>query len=445
MATVEPFSGIRYNPQKISSLAEVVTPPYDVIAADQQAAYYARSPFNVIRVELGQDRPDDSSEANAHTRAHEYLQAWQSQGVLIRDPQPSFYLVSTRYRTAEEIVTRWGLIAQVGLEPFGAHGHILPHEQTFPAIKSERLGLMRASGMNTSPIFALFDDRAQLMDGLQKYAHDHKPLIEFEDDSGARHGMWRLADQGRNAKIKAAFEDRRLYIADGHHRYETCLAYRDEWARQDKHYSDRHPSNGTLMYISSMQDPGLKVLPTHRALPKVAAHLRQAFIQRAESHFDIQPIAMAPEYDGAAARQLCAALEAMPAETGLGLAIRGDERLYRLKLRPDAAKRVYTASLPSPLRRLNVTLLSEFVFPELLEMDSAKLDNAQSIHFRHDAADTVAEVHRGTYDMAFILKATPVEQVRVIAEAGLSMPRKTTYFAPKVITGLVMRALHPAG
>ena len=445
MATVEPFCGIRYNPQKIASLAEVIAPPYDVISADQQAAYYARSPYNVIRVELGQNRPDDNSEENAHTRAHEYLQAWQSQSVLIRDQQPSFYLVSTCYRTAEGILTRWGLIAQVGLEPFSDHGHILPHEQTFPAIKSERLGLMRASGMNTSPIFALFDDRDQVMGRLQKYAHDLKPLTEFEDDSGARHVMWRLADQGRNAEFQAAFENCRLYIADGHHRYETCLAYRDEWARQDKHYSNRHPASGTLMYISSMQDPGLQVLPTHRALPKVAAQLRQAFMQRAESHFDIQPIAMAPENDAAAARQLCAALDAIPAEIGLGVAIRGDEQLYRLKLRPDAAKRIYTASLPSPLRRLNVTLLSEYVFPELLEMDSAKLDDAQSIQFRHDAADTVAEVHRGTYDMAFILKATPVEQVREIAEAGLSMPRKTTYFAPKVITGLVMRALHPVG
>lgn len=444
MATVEPFRGIRYNPQKIESLAEVVTPPYDVIAADQQAAYYARSPFNVIRVELGQNRPDDGGEENAHTRAHEYLQAWQSQGVLIRDPQPSFYLVSTRYRTAQGPATRWGLIAQVGLEPFSAHGHILPHEQTFPAIKSERLGLMRASGMNTSPIFALFDDRDQLMTRLQKYAHGIAPLIAFDDEYGAGHGMWRLADPDRNAAIQAAFENRRLYIADGHHRYETCLAYRDEWARDNKHASDRHPANGTLMYISSMQDPGLQVLPTHRALPKVAANLRQTFIQRAEAHFDIQPIPMAPDDAATATRQLCAALDALPAESGLGVVIRGDDRIYSLRLRPDAAARINTASLPSPLRRLNVTLLSEFVLPELLEMDSAKLDDAQSVHFRHDAADTVAEVRRGTYDMAFILKATPVEQVRAIAEAGLSMPRKTTYFAPKVITGLVMRDLRPA-
>ena len=444
MATVEAFRGIRYNPQKLASLAEVVTPPYDVIAADQQAAYYARSPFNVIRVELGQKLPDDNDEKNAHTRAQEYLQAWQSQGVLIRDRQPSFYLVSTRYPTAEGQATRWGLIAQVGLEPFSDHGHILPHEQTFPAIKSERLGLMRASGMNTSPIFALFDDRDQLINRLGKYAHDLKPLIEFEDDSGARHCMWRLADQDRNADIQAAFTDRRLYIADGHHRYETCLAYRDERAQVDQNFNDRHPANGTLMYVSSMQDPGLQVLPTHRALPAVDEHLRQAFIQRAESHFDIQPIAMDPDDAATAARRLSAALDGVPAESGLGVAIRGDARLYRLKLRPDAATRIYADDLPSPLRRLNVTLLSEFVFPKLLEMDSAKLDDAHSVHFRHDAADTVAQVHRGTYDMAFILKATPVEQVRAIAEAGLSMPRKTTYFAPKVITGLVMRALHPA-
>ena len=398
----------------------------------------------MIRVELGQKLPGDNGEDNAHTRAREHLRAWQSQGVLIRDPQPAYYLVSTRYPTAEGIAERWGLIAQVGLEPFSAHGHILPHEQTFPAIKSERLGLMRASGMNTSPIFALFDDRDRLMQGLRKAAHDIEPLIAFDDENGAGHCMWRLADPDRNADLQAAFAARRLYIADGHHRYETCLAYRDEYAREDKHFNERHPANGTLMYISSMQDPGLQVLPTHRALPKVGTHLRQTFIQRAGTHFDIQPIAVDRKDPRAGARRLCAALEAMPAESGLGVVIHGDEQLYGLRLRPDAAARIYGADLPMPLRRLNVTLLSEFVFPELLEMDAAKLDNAQSVHFRHDAADTVAEVLRGTFEMAFILKSTPVEQVRVIAEAGLSMPRKTTYFAPKVITGLVLRALHPA-
>jgi uncharacterized protein (DUF1015 family) len=146
----------------------------------------------------------------------------------------------------------------------------------------------------------------------------------------------------------------------------------------------------------------------------------------------------------AATRQLCAALEALPAEEALGVVIRGDERLHLLRLKPDAAVRIYAAGVPAPLRQLNVTLLTEFVLPQLLEMGTEKLADAQGIHFRHSAVSTVAAVRRGEYDMAFILKATPVQQVRAIAESGLSMPRKTTYFAPKVITGLVMRALEPA-
>ncbi len=443
MALVEPFPGIRYNPGKIDSLATVVTPPYDVISSDQQSAYYERSPFNIIRIEWGRTQPDDGPDDNAHARARQHLQAWLADEVLIQDRGPSFYLVSTRYQLEKKPVTRWGLIAQVGLEPFSATGHILPHEKTFPQIKSERLGLMRACGMNTSPIFALFDDQENLMARLREQVRRREPLQDFEDESGARHRMWRLGKAPDNIEIQARFEDRRLYIADGHHRYETCLAFRDECARTLKHFSAEHPANGTLMYISSMQDPGLQVLPTHRALPRVEARLKNAFIERAQAYFDCQPIAKDNADAEGATRQLCTALEAIPAEGGLGVVIQGEAQLHLLQLKPDAAAQIYPADMASPLRQLNVTLLSDFVLPELLEMDRTKLEDAQSLHFRHSAISTVADVYGGIYDMAFILKATPVETVRAIAESGLSMPRKTTYFAPKVITGLVMRALTP--
>jgi uncharacterized protein (DUF1015 family) len=443
MATVEPFHGIRYNPKKIASLAEVVTPPYDVISEQQQAEYYDRNPYNIIRVELGPALADDDETANAHTRARDHLQEWQSREVLVRDTAASYYLVATSYAAEPAPLTRWGLIAQVGLEAFGAQGHILPHEQTFPQIKSERLGLMRVSGLNTSPIFALFNDQDDLMHRLQAQAGRSKPTIEFQDEDGAGHRMWQMVDPDEHVVIQNAFKDRRLYIADGHHRYETCLAYRDECARNTEHFNDRHPANKTLMYISSMQDPGLQVLPTHRALPTVASRLRNDFTRRAQDCFDLQVITAAGGDRHADTKQLCTALEALPAEEGLGVAIRGDDRLHLLRLKPDAAARVYAAEIPTPLRQLNVTLLTAYVLPQLLEMSPTELDDAQNIHFRHNAVSTVAAVRQGDYDMAFILKATPIQQVRAIAESGLYMPRKTTYFAPKVITGLVMRALHP--
>ena len=419
MATVEPFHGIRYNPEKITSLAEVVTPPYDVITERQQAEYYDRNPYNIIRVELGRALPDDDDTSNAHTRAREHLRDWQSREVLVRDAAASFYLVATNYAAEPAPLTRWGWIAQVGLEVFGAQGHILPHEQTFPHIKSERLGLMRASGLNTSPIFALFNDRDDLMPRLQAQAGRLKPTIEFQDEDGAGHRMWQIVDPDENAVIQTAFKDRRLYIADGHHRYETCLAYRDECARNTEHFNGRHPANRTLMYISSMQDPGLQVLPTHRALPRVASRLRHDFTARAQDCFDRRVITAANGDRLTATRQLCAALETLPAEEGLGVAIRGDDRLHLLRLKPDAATRVYSTGIPAPLRQLNVTLLTAYVLPQLLEMSPTELDDAQNIHFRHNAVSTVAAVRQGDYDMAFILMATPIEQVRAIAESGL--------------------------
>jgi uncharacterized protein (DUF1015 family) len=360
--------------------------------------------------------------------------------VLIQDPQPSFYLIATRYRVATETYRRWGLIAQVGLEPFGAGGHILPHEKTFPQIKSERLGLMRSCRMNISPIFAVFDDRDDLMITLQKQAGAMETTIDFEDDEGARHCMWRLTDAGSNRAVQDAFTDLRLYIADGHHRYETCLAFRDECARETAGVTDRHPADSTLIYISSMQDPGLQVLPTHRALPTVDDHLKADFIQRARAHFDCREFPVGDDA-AAATQRLSEALQAIPAEAGLGVAIQGDTNLYLLQVKPQSVADIYTPDIPEPLRRLNVTLLSEFVLPRLLGMGADTQEDAQRIHFRHSAVTTVEAVHKGDYAMAFILNATPVDQVRRIAEAGLSMPRKTTYFTPKVITGLVMRDL----
>ncbi len=441
MATVEPFCGIRYNPDKIESLASVVTPPYDVISDAQQAGYHDRSPFNIIRIELGRTTPGDDHKDNAHTRARRYLGEWRKAGVLIRDREASYYLVATRYGVGGETTTRWGLIAQVGLEPFSPEGHILPHEKTFSQIKAERLGLMRACGLNTSPIFALFNDSDHLMERLRSQADGRAPLQAFEDENGHHHRVWRLNNPETNAGIQDGFRDRRLYIADGHHRYETCLAYQAEWAQNARDVDPAHPANGTLMYISSMQDPGLQVLPTHRILPRVSAHLLSAFLERARTYFDCQPLAVSHGRSPEAARKLSAALDRIPAGQGLGVVLRGDDRLHLLQLRPDAHARIFSVNTPAPLQRLNVTLLSDFVFPELLEMDSAQLEDSDSIRFGHSAAEAVASVRRGEYAMAFILRPTPVAEVRSIAEAGLSMPRKTTYFAPKVITGLVMRAL----
>ncbi len=441
MATVEPFCGIRYNRDKIESLADVVTPPYDIISGMQQSGYYERSPFNIIRIELGRTSPGDNRNDNAHTRARRYLQEWRTRGVLIRDRKAAYYLTATHYGAGSATATRWGLIAQVGLEPFSPQGNILPHEKTFPQIKSERLGLMRACGLNTSPIFALFSDTAHLMDHLRSHVDGLAPLQAFEDENGHHHRIWRLTDLKTNAEIKAGFRDRRLYIADGHHRYETCLAYQAECARNAANFNPAHPANATLMYISSMQDPGLQVLPTHRMLPRVAPRLQTAFLERARTYFDCQPIAVSPGRSREATRELCAALDQVPAEHGLGVVLHGDDRLHLLRLRPDARARIYSADTPVLLRQLNVTLLSDFVFPQLLEMDSAQLEDSESIHFGHSAVEVVAGVRRGAQAMAFILRPTPVDKVRAIAEAGLSMPRKTTYFAPKVITGLVMRAL----
>jgi len=443
MAIIEPFRGLRYNPQQIRSMADVVSPPYDVIDADQQSRYYQNSPFNVVRLEWGQTHSGDGPNDNAHTRAARDLVAWRRQGVLVQDPAPALYLNATEFEGPQGPCTRWGLIARVGLEPFG-HGGILPHERTFAKVKSERLALMEACRANISPIFAFFDDQQSIVARLARNVLQRSPEVDFMDENGHRQRLWMVTDPARHRETTAAFKDRKLFIADGHHRYETALAYRDKLVGNGP-LAPSHPAQGILMYLCDLQDSGLVVLPTHRILPEVADAVRGDFLERAAPYFAITSLPLDLAAPQAAAQSLMTALAAMQPGRAMGV-VRADEAsIHVLQLREEAAARIYRDDLALPLRRLEVTLLAEFVFPRLMEMRPEQQDDVQQIRYRHEAADVIAAVSRSRRAMGFILRPTPVDLVQEIAQAGLVMPRKTTYFTPKVITGLVMHLLEPSG
>ena len=443
MAIIEPFRGLRFNLQHIQSMADVVSPPYDVINAEQQARYYQNSPFNIVRLEWGQTHPDDGPHSNAHTRAARDLAAWCKQGVLVQDPSPALYLSATEFEGPQGPCTRWGLIARVGLEPFG-RGGILPHERTFAKVKSERLALMEACRANISPIFAFFDDRQRIVARLAQDAQRRAPEVDFMDEDAHRHRLWVVSEPGCHREVTAAFKDCKLYIADGHHRYETALAYRDKLIDGGHALAPNHPAQGTLMYLCDLHDSGLVVLPTHRILPDVADAVRRDFLDRAEPYFTITSLPVSHAAPQTAAQKLMTALTAMQPGRGIGVVRAGEASIHVLQLRDDAAARIYRGDLAPPLRRLEVTLLAEFVFPHLMEMRPEQQDDVQQIRYRHDAADVIAAVSSSHRAMGFILRSTPVDLVQEIAQAGLIMPRKTTYFTPKVITGLVMQLLEPS-
>ena len=437
MARIKPFRGIRYNPERIADMANVVCPPYDIISENEQAAYYDRSPYNIIRMELGQPHPEDDDTDNRHTRAGTYLRSWLNEGILIQEDQPALYLAATDFQTPNGAWTRWGLLAAVALEPFD-RGGILPHERTYSKVKAERLSLLRSCPANLSPIFSFFSDQASVIPRLKDHVAQRLPDMEFADNDQHHHRLWVINDPDLLAGTVAPFRHQPIFIADGHHRYETALAYLNE--RQGNGLMEDHPAHNTLMYLSSIQDPGLKILPAHRLLPQVDADVRQRFLKDIERYFDVQPL---KSHDGirASAKEVLQKLEHTAPGEGLVVALRDVPTPLLLKLKDGQKETLYPDDLPDVLKSIDVTLLTEFLFPTLLGLTPAQLDDVHRIHYHQDARLSLENVQTGQYDMAFIIKPTPIAAVQRIADAGQTMPRKSTYFAPKVITGLVLHGL----
>lgn len=440
MADVIPFRGILFDPEKIGNLADVITPPFDVISQRQQERFYESSPYNVIRLILGKKTGFDTRSNNPHTRAADTLNQWRKDRVLIRDAVPAVYFTSLEYPLVGKTVTRYGLIACVRLEPY-AKGIILPHEKTFSKVKSERLGLMQACRTNFSPIFSMYADPEGIVDRLKASVDDSEPDSHFKDATGCTHSLWRVTDMQIHRHMSEALAPRRLYIADGHHRYETAINYRDLLAETSGILDPTHPANFVIMYLCSFNDPGLVILPAHRLIKEVDREALEALLPRAEEFFEIREFPYSEDRRLQTLDKMMVALKANARNRSLGVAIKGKRSFYLFGLRPGLMSRKLGDKIAPPLRELDVTALTALVFMEVLGFDQKRLDNEKLIDYTVDPGAAVNAVHEGEADAAFILNPTGIEQVCNIARQGLVMPRKATYFYPKVTTGLVFNSL----
>ena len=256
MAEIHPFRGILYNPEMIEDMADVTAPPYDVISPRQQEAYYRRHANNVIRLILGKSHPGDAGPSDIHARAAGYFRQWMESKLLVRDETPAFYFTSVTFSLGGQPATRYGIIGCVRLEPF-EKGVVLPHERTFSKVKSERLQLMQACHTNFSPIFGLYTDGNGMLEQLIMVSKAQAPDMDFTDDQGLIHKLWRIVDMQMQAHVTAAIKDQCIFIADGHHRYETALNYRN-WVKENTPgFDENHPANFVMMSLSSMKDPGM--------------------------------------------------------------------------------------------------------------------------------------------------------------------------------------------
>ena len=441
MAEVLPFRGILYNTQKIRNLSDVVTPPYDVISKPEQHDFYERHPQNIIRLILGKTTENDTVNNNYYTRASDFLKNWFSENILEQDTTPAFYLTSMDFSLENKTLTRYGIIALVALEPF-KNGVIVPHESTFSNVKTERFGLMKSCHANFSPIFSLYSDSKNIIiDKLKGPALKQTPVIEFTDYDGHRHRMWRITDLDSCRYVSNAMQEKRLFIADGHHRYETALDYRDWISSSNPDFNKDHPANYVMMYLNSMEDTGLVILPAHRMVKGLKSSITDSFINKAEDYFDILTIPFMDSDFERARAEFISILKSNASKNIIGVLMKGSMEFYLLTLKSGVMERMFSNELPEALRNLDVTVLTRLIFIEIFGFDNSKLDNESIITYSSSEKQAIEAAVSGKCDISFILNPTKIEQVRDIANNGLRMPRKSTYFYPKVITGLVMNSL----
>ena len=429
MAQFLPFRGLRYDTSQVD-LAAVLCPPYDVIKGDARAQLLERDPHNIVAVELAAPYGETAT-PEQYERSAELLQRWQTEGVLERDDS-SFYLYEQEFAVPGSAVTvkRRGVMGALALEEFGKG--VQPHEHTLSGPKADRLNLLRALQTNTSPIFGLFADDDAWVALLLESVAVTAPECETMDADGVTHRLWKITDDETVNGIVAGFENESILIADGHHRYETALNYLREEREQADNWTGAEGANSVMMLCVSMADAGLIVLPTHRLVKNVEPNQVAALPDALKNYFDVQPLQA-----GAAALTHFLAEEGGPARIGLHL----PGQSYGLTLRPDDAQSAMDASKSAAYNALDVSALHRLILENELGVDADKLAAGAHVAYTIHAGEAVEKVESGAAQAAFLLRATPTKQVAQVADAGDKMPQKSTYFYPKLMTGLVLRPL----
>jgi uncharacterized protein (DUF1015 family) len=440
MAEIAPFRGVRYNVEKIPDLAKVVIPPYDVISRAEQEVYHQTSPYNMINLELGMSNAADTETNNPHTRAAGYFREWRRKQILIRDDLPAIYYYELQYSLTPQLrQTRRGFICALRLADFSS-GSVRPHEKTFQAVKDERLSLMMACGANLSPVFALYSDTAHLVDHLLRSRREDAPAISFVDVQGMDHKIWRVSDIDVLRQVSGLMKDKAIFIADGHHRYETALNYR---SLQRERFKDAGPNASfeyIMMYLSNLNQGGLTILPTHRLLRYLGQWEPEAFLDHAREFFNVSIY----KATGTGEKDWRSGLESGGdrKETVIGLCMRGADSLYLLEAKwAPVSGFLKDMGIPELLHRLDVVVLDQILLRHVLSLPEKLISDENNIHFKHDLMDGLSQVRSGSHEAGFFINPTRIEQVQDVASAGLIMPHKSTYFYPKVGSGLVVNPL----
>jgi uncharacterized protein (DUF1015 family) len=416
MAKVEPLLALHYDLEKTEGLQDVVAPPYDVIDEQQREELERRSPYNVVRIDL--PRGEDPYATAART-----LEDWREQRVVVSDTELALWALEQDYTGPDgQGRTRRGFLARVRVEEYGP-GRIRPHERTHPGPKEDRLRLTRATKTNLSPIFSLYDDPSNAAWKALEPATREAPWGQATDDDGTVNRMWRIGDGEAIADVQAALAQTELLIADGHHRYETARVYADEVGGEGPH-------RYVLMCLVALQDPGLTVFPTHRLVRGLDDSTREALATTIGRDFEAQDLNSTDEL-----------IPSSGDDVRLGYIDARSRRPQMLRLVDQGIADRALSDHADPYRRLDTAVLEALVLKGTLGMTDEDIDHLAGLGYARDSQHALQLVENGDYDAAFFMAPTPVEHVQAVAAAGESMPPKSTYFFPKVPTGLVFNPL----
>jgi len=424
VAEILPFRGVLYDPARAGPLDGLIAPPYDVISPDERSALAAKSPHNFVRLILPEGEGDEK-----YGRATNLLAEWQREGVLHRDEKPALYRYHQRFSAFGSEFTRKGFICRIRLHAYDEKV-VLPHERTMSAPKLDRLKLTRATRTHLSQILAVYPDRDGAVDAAFAEVDAAEPDLEARMD-GVVHRIFRLTDGTAQARIAAAMADKRVYIADGHHRYETMLALRDELRPLAS--SPRSAVEYGSMFLTRMEDPGLVILPTHRVVHGLQGFDPARFVERVREQFEVEPLPVLPPAE--LRERLAAKGRARPA-----FLVESKNLRLLLALRPGAESAVRG---PPALRTVDVAVLHALIFEEILGIDRAAQEKQSNLRYVKDFEAALREAVLPDVQAAFLLNPTKVEQLQAVADAGEVMPQKSTYFFPKLASGLVLNPIVP--
>lgn len=452
MAHIAPFRALRYDPAKVS-LSQVATQPYDKITPELQERYYAASPYNLVRIILGKQEPADHGRDNRYTRAAAFFADWRRQGIFLQDPQPAIYFYVQRFAIpgGNVEVERRGFIALCRIEDYSA-GVVFRHEQTLAKPKADRLELLRATRAHFGQLFMLYSDPAGEIAGL--LASGSEPDMETGDAYGVLHRVWKVADPSLLDLVRGKMRDKKLIIADGHHRYETALSYRDErrstGALNSAGGAPRERSAGAIpvrlgepegapyelamMTFINMDDPGVVILPTHRVVHGLASFSPEAFRDRAGAYFSVEEVD--PSIDEVRANGILR----QAGRSGTALLAVTAGRAFLLDRPKPTASNIF-AGLSLRQQALDVVQLHRCVLEGALEISEQAIREQQNLTYVRNAGDALAEVRSGKANVTFLMNPVRMQQVRDIAFAGEVLPQKSTDFFPKLLSGLTIYAL----